>query len=70
MGDYNQLEDQVRTLKSTVLKRGYVYGNGLGSEELTQKLNDLKSQYAALKQQTSSSTPPSGPPSPGCSPHW
>ena len=54
--DYNQLEDQVRTLKSTVLKRGYVYGNGLGSEELTQKLNDLKSQYAALKQQTSSST--------------
>lgn len=30
VGDYNQLEDQVRTLKSTVLKRGYVYGNGLG----------------------------------------
>ena len=56
VGDYNQLEDQVRTLKSTVLKRGYVYGNGLGSEELTQKLNDLKSQYAALKQQTASST--------------
>lgn len=56
VGDYNQLEDQVHTLKSTVLKRGYVYGNGLGSEELTQKLNDLKSQYAALKQQTSSST--------------
>ena len=56
VGDYNQLEDQARTLKSTVLKRGYVYGNGLGSEELTQKLNDLKSQYAALKQQTSSST--------------
>lgn len=56
VGDYNQLEDQVRTLKSAVLKRGYVYGNGLGSEELTQKLNDLKSQYAALKQQTSSST--------------
>ena len=56
VGDYNQLEHQVRTLKSTVLKRGYVYGNGLGSEELTQKLNDLKSQYAALKQQTSFST--------------
>ena len=56
VGAYNQLEDQVRTLKSTVLKRGSVYGNGLGSEELTQKLNDLKSQYAALKQQTSSST--------------
>ena len=56
VGDYNQLEDQVRTLKSTVLKRGYVYGNGLGAEELSQKLNDLKSQYAALKQQTSSST--------------
>lgn len=56
VGDYNQLEDQARTLKSTVLKRGYVYGNGLGAEELSQKLNDLKSQYAALKQQTSSST--------------
>ena len=56
VGDYNQLEDQARTLKSTVLKRGYVYGNGLGTEELSQKLNDLKSQYAALKQQTSSST--------------
>ena len=56
VGDYNQLEDQARTLKSTVLKRGYVYGNSLGAEELSQKLNDLKSQYAALKQQTSSST--------------
>lgn len=56
VGDYNQLEDQARTLKSTVLKRGYVYGNGLGAEELSQKLNDLKSQYATLKQQTSSST--------------
>ena len=56
VGDYNQLEDQARTLKSTVLKRGYVYGNGLGAEELSQKLNDLKSQYAVLKQQTSSST--------------
>ena len=56
VGDYNQLEDQARTLKSTVLKRGYIYGNGLGAEELSQKLNDLKSQYAALKQQTSSST--------------
>lgn len=56
VGDYNQLEDQARTLKSTVLKRGYVYGKGLGAEELSQKLNDLKSQYAALKQQTSSST--------------
>ena len=56
VGDYNQLEDQARTLKSTVLKRGYVYGNGLGAEEVSQKLNDLKSQYAALKQQTSSST--------------
>ena len=56
VGEYNQLEDQARTLKSTVLKRGYVYGNGLGAEELSQKLNDLKSQYAALKQQTSSST--------------
>ena len=56
VGDYNQLEDQARTLKSTVLKRGYVYGNGLGAEELSQTLNDLKSQYAALKQQTSSST--------------
>ena len=56
VGDYNQLEDQARTLKSTVLKRGYVYGNGLGAEELSQKLNDLNSQYAALKQQTSSST--------------
>ena len=56
VGDYTQLEDQARTLKSTVLKRGYVYGNGLGAEELSQKLNDLKSQYAALKQQTSSST--------------
>ena len=56
VGDYNQLEDQARTLKSTVLKRGYVYGNGLGAEELSQKLNDLKSQYAALNQQTSSST--------------
>ena len=56
VGDYNQLEDQVRTLKSTVLKRGYFFCNGLGFEVLTQKLNDLKSQYAALKQQTSSST--------------
>ena len=56
LGDFNQLEDQVLAVKSGVLKRGYTYGDGLTADSLTQRLTDLKSQYSALRTQTSSAT--------------
>ncbi|OUQ78795.1 HlyD family efflux transporter periplasmic adaptor subunit [Flavonifractor sp. An100] len=56
LGDFNQLEDQVLAVKSGVLKRGYTYGDGLTAESLTQRLSELKSQYSALRTQTSTAT--------------
>lgn len=52
LGDYNDLEDQVLELKSGVLKRGYTYGDGVTSADLSQRMKDLKSQYSALRQQS------------------
>lgn len=54
--DYAQLEEQVINVKSNVLKRGYTYGDGLTSADLTQRLQELKSQYSTLRHQTSSAT--------------
>ena len=41
-GDYTQLRDQVMGVKSSVLKRGYTYGEGLASGDLTARLRQLK----------------------------
>lgn len=56
LGDYNDLEEQVRTIKSSVLKRGYTYGDGVTSADLSARLQELKSSYAALNQKNSAAT--------------
>ncbi|MBQ6891520.1 MAG: hypothetical protein IJN47_02800 [Clostridia bacterium] len=56
LGDYNELEDQIKAVKSGVLKRGYTYGDGLTSADLSDRLKELKSQHAALDRQTASGT--------------
>lgn len=56
LGDYNDLEDQIKDVKSGVLKRGYTYGDGLTSDDLSARLKELKSQYTALDKQTSTGT--------------
>ncbi|MCI8423130.1 MAG: hypothetical protein HFF50_06330 [Lawsonibacter sp.] len=54
-GDYTQLEDQIIQVKSSVLRRGYTYGDGLTAADLSALLRDLKSQRSALNQRASSS---------------
>ena len=56
LGDYSRLEEQVREVKSNVLKRGYIYGDGLTAADLTARLQELRSQYARLNVQTASAT--------------
>ena len=52
-GDYTQLWDQVMAVKSNVLKRGYVYGESLTSEDLSTRLQLLTSQLTILTRQSS-----------------
>ena len=54
--DYSQLEDQVLAVKSQVLKRGYTYGEGLTSADLTARLQDLRTQRSSLSGQSASAT--------------
>ena len=56
LGDYTQLEEQVRAVKSNVLKRGYTYGDGLTAADLTARIRELNSQYAQLNVQAASAT--------------
>lgn len=56
LGDYAQLEDQVMDVKSSVLKRGYTYGDGLTSADLSQRLQTLKEQYTTLNRQNAAAT--------------
>ena len=56
LGDYNDLEDQIRNVKSDILKRGYTYGDGLTAADLTAQLQTLNSQLASLNQRSASAT--------------
>ena len=56
LGDYNDLEDQIREVKSDILKRGYTYGDGLTAADLTAHLQELSSQLTALNQRSASAT--------------
>ena len=56
LGDYNDLEDQIRTVKSDILKRGYTYGDGLTAADLTAQLQALSGQLSALNQSSSAAT--------------
>ena len=56
LGDYADLEGQVLDIKSDVLKRGYTYGDGLTSADLSAQLQDLRNQRSALQQQSAFTT--------------
>lgn len=56
LGDYGELEEQVLAVKSGVLKRGYTYGDGTTSQQLSQRLKELREEYRTLGAQTASAT--------------
>lgn len=56
LGDYNDLEEQVKDVKSNVLKRGYTYGDGVTSADLSTRLKELKSQHSALRAAAATAT--------------
>ena len=56
LGDYNQLRDQVIAVKSGVLKRGYTYGEGLTSADLSAQLGALREQLDILTRQSARAT--------------
>ena len=55
-GDYTQLRSQVLQVKSSVLKRGYTYGDGLTVTDLSAQLRELNSQLAVLNRQSAQAT--------------
>ena len=65
LGDYTQLREQVLEVKSSVLKRGYTYGEGLTSAELSDRLRALNEQLAVLTQQSAQATTRVTAPAPG-----
>ncbi len=56
LGDYNDLEEQVRAVKSGVLKRGLTYGEGLTAAELSAQLSGLKELRSTLEAQSAAVT--------------
>ena len=56
VSDYSDLEDQVRALKSQVLKREYTYDENLDIGQLQQQRSELVNQYKDLKSQISGAT--------------
>ena len=54
--NYNQLREQVMAVKSSVLKRGYTYGDGLTSADLTARLNKTREELAVLTRQSARAT--------------
>lgn len=56
LGDLAELEDQVLTVKSGVLKRGYTYGDGVTAAQLAEQLQALRGQLAAMQAQSASAT--------------
>ncbi len=56
LGDCTQLRDQVMNVKSSVLKRGYTYGEGLTPADLTARLRQLKEELTVLTRQSARAT--------------
>ena len=54
--DYTDLEEQVMQVKSSVLKRGYTYGDGVDATELEARKAELKAQMNTLTAQTTADT--------------
>ena len=65
LGDYTQLRSQSMAVKSGVLKRGYTYGEGLTSSDLSLRLNDLRGQLEVLSRQSAQATTRVTAPEPG-----
>ena len=56
LGDYADLEEQVRAVKSSVLKRGYTYGDGVTAADLRAQLQTLNGQLSSLNQRSAQAT--------------
>lgn len=56
VGDYAQLEDQVLSVKSQVLKRDYTYSQDLSMTDLAEQRNDLARQYKDLQSSSAGAT--------------
>ncbi len=56
VNDYSQLEDQVKAVKSQVLKRDYTYGQGLDISQLKQQRQTLIDRHKALRSQSAGAT--------------
>ena len=65
LGDFTQLRGQVMGVKSSVLKRGYTYGDGLTSADLSSRLNALKAELDTLTRQSALATTQVRAPVPG-----
>lgn len=64
-GDYTQIRTQVMEVKSSVLKRGYTYGEGLTSTDLSARLRQLEEELAVLTRQSARATTRVSAPVPG-----
>ena len=65
LGDRTQLRDQVMNVKSSTLKRGYTYGEGLTPADLTARLRQLKEELTVLTRQSARATTRVTAPEPG-----
>ena len=65
LGDCTQLRDQVMNVKSSILKRGYTYGEGLTPADLTARLRQLKEELTVLTRQSARATTRVTAPEPG-----
>ena len=65
LGDYTQLRTQAMNVKSNVLKRGYTYGEGLTSADLSARLRSLREELDVLTRQSASATTRITAPTPG-----
>ena len=65
MGEYTQLRDQVMEVKSSVLKRGYTYGENLTSADLTARRQQLSGELKVLTSQSARATTRVTAPEPG-----
>ena len=65
LGDYTQLRDQVMDVKSSVLKRGYTYGEDLTASGLAARRQELSGELRVLNSQSARATTRITAPEPG-----
>ena len=67
--DYSELEDQLVEVKSGVLKRGFTYGDGVTTQQLTARREELLGRIQTLAAQTASGVSRVYAPQPGTFSH-